>query len=88
VSDKPCLSGRVSTRKVEGFIKGTSPTFALGVMIIVTAECCCAKKGVYLAGLVSIERFTEGGRRLIRQQVAIIDEGFEYASGISEEGVT
>ena len=43
---------------------------------------------MYLAGLVSVDCFTEGGSWLVRQQVAIIDEGFEYASGISEEGVT
>ena len=57
-------------------------------MIVVPVECSGAKKGVDLARLVSIESFTEGGSRLVRQQVAIIDEGFEYASGISEEGVT
>jgi hypothetical protein len=86
-ADEPGKGGGGFAGEVEGVVQGGVSGFGFGVMVVVSFQNDGAEEGLDLEGAPGVDGFVGAGRLVVGDEGAVVEEAFDDAAGILEEGV-
>lgn len=73
--------------EVEGVVKGGVSGFGFAVVVVISVQGDGSEEGSDLEGTLCVDGFVGAGRLFVGDQGAVVEEAFDDAAGVPEEGV-